>query len=95
MKISKWLKQVFCKHKNIDIFANIYGDLINDFDGARTVYVCKDCGKRFYKKEYKLAPFNYNKFLGVAYKLQTKQEHLMTFDVNDVIQEEWIKNEKN
>ena len=55
------LKRIFCRH-NYQLFANIYGDLVHDFD-ARTVYICKKCGKRKYVKDYIEAPLNYNNFL--------------------------------
>lgn len=61
MKIAKRAGQVFCRH-NYVLFANIYGDLINDLN-ARTIYICKKCGKRKFEKDYKEAPVNYNKFL--------------------------------
>lgn len=55
------LKQLICKH-DYKLFANIYGDLINDFD-ARTIYLCEKCGKRKFVKEFIEAPVNYNHFL--------------------------------
>lgn len=61
MKITGRVHQLFCKH-NYTLFANIYGDLINDLD-ARTVYICKKCGKRRFGREYVEAPINYNLFL--------------------------------
>lgn len=61
MKITGRVRQLFCKH-DYTLFANIYGDLINDFD-ARTVYICRKCGRRKFDKEYVEAPVNYNSFL--------------------------------
>lgn len=61
-------KQLFCRHR-YQLFANIYGDLVNDFN-ARTVFLCTKCHKRKYIKKYIEAPVNYNLFLHdcVAYK---------------------------
>lgn len=55
------LERIFCRH-NYQLFANIYGDLVHDLN-ARTVYICKKCGKRKYVKSYVEAPISYNGFL--------------------------------
>ena len=39
-------KKLFCKHKDIICITNIYGNLINTMN-CRSVWECKDCGKRF------------------------------------------------
>lgn len=43
----KWL---FCKHKFITI-TNLHGDMINAFDGARSIKKCKKCDKWIYSKK--------------------------------------------
>ncbi len=54
-------EQLFCSH-DYQLFANVYGDLVHDLN-ARTVLICKKCGKRKYIKNYIEAPINYNNFL--------------------------------
>ncbi len=68
MAFSKKIKQLCCKH-DYKLFANVYGDLVNDLN-ARTVYICKKCGKRRFDWKYREAPINYNRFLQdcAAYK---------------------------
>lgn len=61
-KLKLHLKQTFCKH-DFKPWANIYGDLINCFNGERTVYLCRKCNKRKYSRHYVKAPLNYNNFL--------------------------------
>lgn len=56
------IKPLFCKH-DYKVWANIYGDLILDFKGARTVLMCPKCNKRKYIKAYMEAPLNYNHFM--------------------------------
>lgn len=52
-------KQTICEHE-YKPWANIYGDLINDFNGDRTILLCSKCLKRKYIKEYIEAPLNAN-----------------------------------
>lgn len=61
MKLKTILHQCKCKHE-YKPWANIYGDLIDEFK-ARTVYLCPKCFKRRFGKEYIDAPLNYNKVL--------------------------------
>lgn len=62
MKIKNLIKQITCSHNYVP-WANIYGDLIEDFDGSRTVLMCTKCHKRLFINEYIDAPLNYNKIL--------------------------------
>ena len=57
-------KQKYCRHEYRP-WANIYGDLINDFD-SRTIMMCPKCGKRMFIGPYIEAPINYNSFLEFA-----------------------------
>ena len=59
MSFRKRIKQLFCKHDYVP-WANIFGDFIHALDGARTVLICRKCGKRKYVKEFINAPLNYN-----------------------------------
>lgn len=59
MSFRRRIKQLFCKHDYAP-WANIFGDFIHVFDGARTVLICRKCGKRKYIKEFINAPLNYN-----------------------------------
>lgn len=52
-------KQLVCKH-NYKPWANIYGDIINNFNGDRTILLCPKCCKRKYIKEFIEAPLNAN-----------------------------------
>lgn len=61
MTVSRRFKQLFCRH-DYQVFANIYGDLIHHLK-ARTVLMCRKCGKRKLVKDYIEAPINYNSFL--------------------------------
>lgn len=40
----KFLKRLFCKHKNQRTVTNIGGDFINLID-TRSIRICKNCGK--------------------------------------------------
>ena len=40
----KFIKRLFCKHKNIEFKRNLYGDSINIFN-ARSMWTCKKCNK--------------------------------------------------
>ena len=51
MKIKNLIKQITCSHNYVP-WANIYGDLIEDFDGSRTVLMCTKCHKRLFINEY-------------------------------------------
>ena len=42
----KTFKRLFCKHKEKICVTNIYGDFIN-YLNCRSVWECKNCGKRF------------------------------------------------
>ena len=64
-KLKTFIRQCFCKH-DYKPWANIYGDLINTFDGDRTVFLCKKCKKHIFSKEYVEAPLNYNAILELA-----------------------------
>lgn len=66
MKNLKKIKSMFCKH-DYKLFANIYGDLVNDLN-AKTVFICKKCGKRKFISNYIEAPINYNNFLYDCYQ---------------------------
>lgn len=61
MTLTKRLKRLFCRHR-YQVFANIYGDLVESLN-ARTVLMCTKCGKRKFIKKYVEAPINYNSFL--------------------------------
>lgn len=50
-------KQVFCKH-DYKPWANIYGDIIADFNHNRTILLCTKCKKRKFIKEFVEAPLN-------------------------------------
>lgn len=39
-----FIKSLFCKHNFIHI-RNIYGDQIHVYDGKRSIFKCKKCGK--------------------------------------------------
>lgn len=45
------IKSLFCKH-NYKFMSNIYGDLINLFNGSRSVWKCTKCGKLQLRKDY-------------------------------------------
>jgi len=47
----EFLKQLFCKHSQIDFVRNIYGDEINHFNGNRSLLKCKECGKYILKQD--------------------------------------------
>lgn len=60
-----------CTHKNTRTVTNIYGDTINAFN-ARSIRVCKDCGKIIYsnyldKECHKVNNFSTKKFKGECY----------------------------
>ena len=61
MRVPRGLRQTFCRHK-YKLFANIYGDLVNQLN-ARTVMLCSKCGRRKFLKAFIDAPINYNNFL--------------------------------
>lgn len=42
------IKKLFCKHKILIFKYNIFGDLINLFNG-RSIYFCKNCDKLIIK----------------------------------------------
>lgn len=44
------IKELFCKHE-YETVTNLYGDLINHFDGARSIKMCPKCGKFIYLKK--------------------------------------------
>ena len=71
MKFNLWIKQKFCKH-DYKLFANIYGDLRNDFDNCTTLLICNKCGKRLYTRKYKEACVDYNKLLEYIYLTNDK-----------------------
>ena len=49
----KIIKQLFCKHNNIEFIRNIYGDEIN-YANTRSVWKCKYCGKILYRRHLNL-----------------------------------------
>lgn len=42
-----YLRAQLCEHKRQVWVRNIYGDEINACNGKRSLWACKDCGKRF------------------------------------------------
>lgn len=49
--INMKIKQLFCKHNNIEFVRNIYGDEINKISTShiyRSAWRCKYCGKILY-----------------------------------------------
>lgn len=44
------LKRLFCKHEEKFCVTNIHGDMIN-YLNCRSIWECKNCGKRFKKDE--------------------------------------------
>lgn len=54
-----------CKH-DYQPWANVHGDLINDMN-CRTVFLCKNCGKRKFVGDYIPAPLNYSAVLEFCY----------------------------
>lgn len=46
-----WLRKLFCRHPDLRFVRNIYGDVINECGGKRSVYKCADCGRYVYKNE--------------------------------------------
>ena len=52
--MKRFLKQIVCKHENLEFIRNIYGDEINRVSLKhiyRSMWKCKDCGKIIYKGE--------------------------------------------
>ena len=50
--MKRLLKQIVCKHENLEFIRNIYGDEINKVNLKyiyRSIWKCKDCGKIIYK----------------------------------------------
>ena len=92
-KLKLYLKQNFCRH-DFKPWANIYGDLINAFDGDRTVCLCTKCKKRKWSKNYIKAPLNYNKVLELTTK--SFNRNMYYFDqqsLDSVIQDKDLFNE--
>ena len=49
--MKRFLKQIVCKHENLEFIRNIYGDEINRVSLKhiyRSIWKCKDCGKIIY-----------------------------------------------
>lgn len=50
------LKELFCRHKNLEFLGNIYGDLIDalsTYDKINhSAWRCKKCGKIIFKETY-------------------------------------------
>lgn len=72
-KLNKIIKQLVCKHDYFP-WANVHGDLINDFN-CRTVLLCRKCYKRKMIKPYISAPYSYNYILHCIYKLQQETKN--------------------
>ena len=51
----RWFTRLICKHE-YEFNQNIYGDAINYFDGKRSIWVCKHCGKCQFRED--LGPFS-------------------------------------
>lgn len=49
--IKKIIKQLFCRHRRVYFYRNIYGDEINEESGFRSWHRCINCGKLIKKKE--------------------------------------------
>lgn len=47
--MKKFLRQLFCRHwRYLEFSRYIYGDEINQRDGARTEWVCRKCDWRWF-----------------------------------------------
>ena len=47
----QFIKNLFCKHKDLEFVRNIYGDEINAMNGQRSIWYCSDCRKFIPKDE--------------------------------------------
>lgn len=45
----KWLKRLFCRHKDTSFVRNIYGDEIIECGYKRSIWRCNECGARVFK----------------------------------------------
>lgn len=43
----KLLKRLFCKH-DYKTLTNLYGDVVREYNGAKSIQICTKCGKRIY-----------------------------------------------
>ena len=58
----KFLKRMICKHKNQRTVTNIGGDFINLLD-ARSIRICKDCGKSIFSPNLDTECTKVNEFI--------------------------------
>lgn len=47
----RYLKSLFCRHRNLLFMRNIYGDEIFLAGGRRSIHLCRDCGSSVYRRE--------------------------------------------
>ena len=67
------LKQLFCKHHNVEFLGNIYGDLIDCVSTFkkinRSAWRCKDCGKLIFSEYFGHEKrISFNEYLEEAFK---------------------------
>ena len=51
LSVISLIKKILCKHKHVRFIRNIHGDEIIEYGYKRSVYVCINCGKYFYKDQ--------------------------------------------
>lgn len=47
----RFLRRLFCRHRDMTFLCNIHGDEINDYDGHRSWWRCDTCGFLCTRKE--------------------------------------------
>ncbi len=51
--IPLWLRNLFCRHSNLDFVRNIYGDEIIELGNKRSQWKCRNCGSTVYRDNLK------------------------------------------